>query len=277
MRLVFGLVLALGLGLAGFAVYMINNYIAERDTALKNAQGNTGPQIELTKVYIVVKPMRYGQPLLPENVALKNWPKFAVTNDVFTTEEELFPKDAHAHRSVLRSMERGEVLMKMKVTEPGEEAGISSKLSRGKRAFSIDVNETSAVSGFLRPEDYVDIYWTGNVNEREVTRLIQSRVRLIAINQSANVDIDKTIIADTVTVEGTPKQVAELTQAQASGLLTLSLVGSADDSRSENVEIGHRELFGEKEIKQIEEKEKCTIRTRKGVEIIEIPIPCPQQ
>ena len=60
-------------------------------------------------------------------------------------------------------MEINEPILKIKVTEPGQDAGVSSRLERGMRAFAISVNVTSGVSGLLRPGDRVDVYWTGSV------------------------------------------------------------------------------------------------------------------
>lgn len=57
----------------------------------------------------------------------------------------------------------------------------------------------------------------------ELSQLIQQAVRVIAVDQSTNEDQIEASVARTITVEGTPQQVADLTQAQASGRLLLSL------------------------------------------------------
>jgi pilus assembly protein CpaB len=87
------------------------------------------------------------------------------------------------------------------------------------------------------------------------------------------------VIARTVTVAATPEQVARLAQAQATGRLALSLVGSGDEAVEGLVEVNANSLLGieEKPVEQavVEEvKEVCTITTRKGGEATEIPIPC---
>ena len=56
------------------------------------------------------------------------------------------------------------------------------------RAFTIRVDATSGVSGFLRPSDRVDVYWSGRSEIGEVTQLIEAGVRIIAIDQSADED-----------------------------------------------------------------------------------------
>ncbi|TNY46338.1 Flp pilus assembly protein CpaB, partial [Streptococcus pyogenes] len=58
----------------------------------------------------------------------------------------------------------------------------------------------------------------------------------------------------------------------------LSLVGAADDAFVGNIEVNQDELLGiveeEEVIERAEVKEVCTIRTRRGSEVVEIPIPC---
>jgi pilus assembly protein CpaB len=67
-------------------------------------------------------------------------------------------------RAVLRSLEINEPILLKKVTEPGVDAGITANLTPGMRALAINVDVSTGVSGFLRPNDRVDVYWSGNAN-----------------------------------------------------------------------------------------------------------------
>ncbi|SEN78879.1 Flp pilus assembly protein CpaB [Palleronia pelagia] len=281
MRLVFGLVLMLGLGLAGFAVYMAKDYMAANQAALDAQRANQGPAIQTQPVFVTTRAVNYGERLTQEDIKLVAFPQEAIPEGAFSTAEEMFPQGVNIERSVLRSMEQGEAVLAVKVTEPGEDAGVSARLSPGKRAFAISVDVSSGVSGFLRPGDRVDVYWTGTVKSsgperQDVTKLIQSGVKLVAIDQSSDEDRSGATVARTVTVEATPRDVAALAQAQSTGRLSLALLGTEDDSVAEAVEIDQRELLGIVEEKRVEVKEEqvCTIRTRRGAEVIEIPIPC---
>ena len=73
-----------------------------------------------------------------------------------------------------------------------------------------------------------------------------------------------------------PERVAALAQAQASGRLTLSLVGAGDDTEVAAVEVDQNELLGiQEQVKVEREAERvCTVKTRKGAEVVEIPIQC---
>ncbi|MEL6451769.1 MAG: Flp pilus assembly protein CpaB [Pseudomonadota bacterium] len=283
MRMVFGLVLLAGIALAGGAVYMAKNYIGQYQTALAAERAQREKIVPTIPVYVAERPLKYGEALTAEDVRKVDWPENAIPEGVFTEENPLFPEGETEQRVVLRTMEKDEAILAVKVTEPGEEAGLTSRLERGMRAFAIKVDVASGVSGFLRPGDRVDVYWTGAVDRSlsqdrgEVTKLIEPGIKLIAIDQNAAGDLDGAIIAQTVTVAVAPGQVATLAQAQSTGRLSLSLVGAEDDTIASAIEVDQRALLGiaTQEVKaEVEEEKTCSIRTRRGAEVVEIPIPC---
>ncbi len=284
MRVIFALVLMVGLGLAGVAVYMAQNYIEGFQSALEKERATRKPEIDTVKVFVTTRTLAYGEQLSKEDVKLVLFPKSAIPEGAFHTPEELFPANEDRPRLVLRAMEAKEALLAVKVTRPGEEAGLTTRLARGMRAFAIKVDVASGVSGFLRPGDRVDVYWTGRVKgsgadrgSDDVTKLIEAGVSLVAIDQTASQDVEEGQVARTVTVAATPQQVAALALAQSTGSLSLSLVGATDDSVASAVEVDQRSLLGmerQEVALEVEEEKECTIRTRKGAEVMLIPIPC---
>lgn len=276
MRLVFGLVLLIGVGLAGAAVYLAKDYIGQQQAQLAEAEAAKRAIVPTKEVIVVNKQMRYGQRLTKKDVKLVRWPTAAIPAGSFTSPEELFPENGEL-RSILRTMEPDEAVMSTKVTAPGEDAGVSSRLSSGMRAFTIRTDASTGVGGFLRPGDSVDVYWTGSINRgQEITQLIDPNVRIIAINQSADEDRNNVVIAKTVTVEVNPRQVALLAQAQATGRLSLSLVGADEQVVSEGVQVNQRELLGIEEqiVVEAPKEKKCFVTRRSGEERISVQIPC---
>ena len=283
MRAVFGLVLIVGVALAGGAVMMANKFITEYKTELANERAQREAIVPTVEVFVAERPLRYGETLKPDAVRAVRWPENAIPEGAFTDKDKLFPPELTELRYVLRAMEKDEAILALKVTEPGEDAGITSRLERGMRAFAIKVDVASGVSGFLRPGDRVDVYWTGSLRGTvdgalgDVTHLIQANIKLIAIDQTASDVVDANTIARTVTVAARPDQVAKLAQAQSTGRLSLSLVGAGDDTIASVAEVDQRTLLGLSEIEAAPEKveeQVCTIRTRRGAEVVEIPIPC---
>lgn len=280
MRAVFGLVLIVGLGLAGFAVYMVQGQFAKQSAISARQQAALAAQVPTVDVYAVTRTINYGEVLTPEDVVVIKYAEEFLPEGVFLTEEELFPAGNEEPRFVLRQMDINEPVLASKVTAPGEDAGITSRLTRGMRAFTITVDVTSGVSGFLRPGDKVDVYWSGQIDgpegSRNVTQLIEAGVALVAVDQTADGSMNGAMIARTVTVEITPQQVATLAQAQATGSLSLSLVGSTDDTIAEASEVDQESLLGivEATVVEVEQAQVCTLRERRGAEFIDIPIPC---
>jgi pilus assembly protein CpaB len=279
MRIVFLLVLLAGVGLAGFAVYMAKGYVSATEQQLAAERAAREQMVPTVEVFVVTEQLRYGQRITKEVVRAVKWPEDAIPEGAFKSMEELFPKGEDVLRSVLRTMEKDEAILAVKVTDPGEDAGVGSRLAPGMRAFAIHVDVTSGVSGFLRPGDRVDVYWTGTPpgGSGEFTKLIDTNVRLIAVDQSADEDVSDAILARTVTVEATPEQVASLAQAQQSGRLWLSLVGVDDATVASAVQVDQRDLLGIEAAPapvQVEQQQVCTVKTRRGADIVEVPIEC---
>lgn len=302
MRAVFALVLVVGMALAGVAVYMAQSFMSQSQAELARARAFYERTGKLVQVYAAVKPLKFGDPIttadvqpiyvqekfLPEGAFLvpkenkdgsKPAAAPAATDAKATPAPVLFPENADKPRFAMRSLEPNEVILASRVTEPGEMAGLTGKLDKGMRAFQIKVDVASGVAGFVMPEDLIDIYWTGSGGNAagEVTRMIESAVRVIAVDQaSGEGQAALGTVARTVTVAATPEQVARLAQAQATGRLAMSLVGSTDDSVTGLVEVDGNALLGieQQEVIQTEAPEVCTVKTRKGAEVVEIPIPC---
>jgi pilus assembly protein CpaB len=283
MRMIFGVVLLFGIGLAGLAVHMTQNYVNQHKSALQQAQSENGPAVRTVPIIVASKKLKYGEKITLDKLSIVQWPSAALPDGTFSTAEELFPKDTPGDRYVMRSTEKNEALLAVKITKPGQEVGLNARLEKGQRAFTIKVDVSSGVSGFLRPGDAIDIYWTGKVQNgsergsRNVSRLILPSVQIIAIDQSADEEIRKVKIARTVTVAVPPQNVADLTLAQSTGRLALSLVGHSDDTIASVEDVDKKQLLGieaAQPVAQVEQEKVCTIRTRKGAEVHTIKIPC---
>ncbi|MEH6831021.1 MAG: Flp pilus assembly protein CpaB [Sulfitobacter sp.] len=281
MRMIFGLVLLVGIALASGAVYLAQGQIGQYKNAIAQAEATKAKIVPTQPIYVVNRALKYGEKLNKEDVRVVDFPVTAIPEGHFNDINEIFPENTDEQRVVLRPIEKNEALLSVKVTLPGEDAGLTSRLERGMRAFAIKVDVSSGVSGFLRPGDRVDVYWTGTVgggqSRNEVTKLIESSIPLIAVDQRSG-DVEGTQIARTVTVAVNPTQVASLAQAQSTGRLALSLVGVGDDvTVASNIEVNQRDLLGivdEVQAPAAAKQKECSIRTRRGAEVVTIPIPC---
>jgi len=278
MRIVFALVLILGIALAGGAVYFASQQFNANQSRIAELKKRVSKNVELVDVYIAAAELKYGQILTKDDVKTIEWPINSIPETAFTKVEDLFGDEQETDsRVVIRVVDPGEILLSTKVTNLGEDAGVASRLEKGMRAFTLRVDVASGVSGFLRPGDKVDIYWTGEVGRGDkVTKLIMDGISLIAIDQTSGTATSEPTVAKTVTVAVSPKTVASLAQAQSTGKLLLSLRGVNDDTTSEAIEVTQNDLLGRQDevVKATEVEKICTIKTRKGADVIEVPIPC---
>jgi pilus assembly protein CpaB len=287
MRAVFGLVLVVGLGLAGFAVYMVKDHFGAQQALIDQTNARAAAAVPTVDVYAVNRSIEYGEPLTLDDLVVIKYAKDFLPEGTFMKEEDLFPEGPEVLRVVTHGMALHEPILASKVTAPGQNAGITSSLANGMRAFTINVDATTGVSGFLRPGDRVDVYWTGSIatgalerQGRQITRLIKSSLQLIAVDQSSDETRNSAEVAKTVTVQVSPQDVASLAQAQSTGNLSLSLVGNNDETIATAIEVDQRSLLGIEdapviaEAPQPEPEQICTIRQRRGAEVVETPIPC---
>jgi pilus assembly protein CpaB len=278
-RAVFSLVLVIGLALAGFAVYMTQKYFSQSQAELnheRDLRARTGP---LVQVYVANKVKKYGQILTKDDVQLVYWQQSALPDHVFQSEEDLFPNAQNQPRFVSRQIEKFEPILAENVTAPGKPAGLTSLLEKGETAFAVKVDVASGVAGFVQVGDRVDVYWTGSVTgvDGDITRLIENGVRVVGVDQQADNSAANTSVARTVTLAAAREDVARLTQAQATGRLNLALVGSNDTSISGKIEVDSNQLLGitpEQAAAVPEAPKVCTIKMRKGADVVEVPIPC---
>lgn len=275
--MVFALVLAVGLALAGAAVYMAKGYINKTETALQQELKIKAKTGGLVEVFVVNKLKNYGDPLTKNDVQMIYWPKNTIPEGAFLDPALMFPEDAkNQPRYVLRQMEKYEPILAVKVTNPGEQAGLNGAIEKGMRAFAIKVE----AADFLQPGDRVDIYWTGSVQgvEGEMTRLIETTMKIIAVDRNDKGGAAAGEIQNrTMTVAASPEQVGRLAQAQATGRLVMALVGNGDEIASGQVEVDTKAMLGIEAVQpaaQEAETKVCTIKQRSGDTITEIPIPC---
>jgi pilus assembly protein CpaB len=279
MRAVFALVLVVGMALAGVAVYMIQGYMTDLESALRKEQAFNAKAGKLVEVFVFAKAKKYGDPLAEDDVVAIYWPEQSLPETIFRDKAVLFPENADGPRYIMRSTEAFEPVLASRVTDPGELASLTSKLEK-----AIKVGTNSGISNFVKPDDYIDILWTGGVSgvEGGMTRQIESAVLVIAVDNLLNEgQATGDTVAQTVTVAATPEQVARLAQAQATGKLTLSLAANATDVVEGTIETDTNAMLGivEEVVAPeivVEEKKKCFAKQRSGGQLVEtdVEIPC---
>lgn len=201
------LALAAVLGIA--AVFLLRGFIA-RHTPVAQATGT---------VVVAKVQLNFGDPLTPQNLIAVPWPSESVPVGAFGSVEQMLPTGVE--RVALQPIVKGEPVLLSKVSGPGGRATLSSVIPAGYRAMTIRVNDVLGVAGFVLPGDRVDIMLTKR--NSSTTEVLLQGVRVLGIDQDANQQKDKPVVAHAITLEVTPEQAEKLTLAATVGELSLAL------------------------------------------------------
>ncbi len=133
-------------------------------------------------------------------------------------------------RWVRTTMLEGDAIVDKKLGPKGSSPGLVANIPKGMRAFAVEVNEQSGVSGFILPGHRVDVVRFEANDKSPVQRgeTILQNVLVLAAGQVFTRQEEKSLLNRTVTLAVFPEQVDTLVAARAKGPLSLSLRGVND-------------------------------------------------
>ncbi|SFS21991.1 Flp pilus assembly protein CpaB [Yoonia litorea] len=269
MRALFGLVLLAGMGLAGFAVYMVNQSLEQKDAAIARERERARQIVQTVEIYAPARDITYGELLRAEDVKLVRYAVDDLPEGVYRTEEELFPEGLDTPRVVRVPMYVNEPILSVKVTEAGAPRGLTALLDPGMRAYPLPNGMTNAFIRDLRVADRIDLYWVGEVRGQQTSRLVKSGLEILAIE------------GRDVTLQVSQTDFADLRILQSAGSLSLTPVALVDaEGGDTTIETNIRDALGLEEIVVAPAPapeptpEICTRRERRGVDIVVIQVPC---
>ena len=205
--------------LAVFAAQTWLNHQAE--ARLKSMTPPKAPVVATRNVVVAGAPLRFGHPLMPQNLREVAWPEGAVPAGTFTSISDLL---APGKRIVLSSIEPNEPILATKITGPGQKGSLSAIIQDGMKAVTIRVNDVDGVAGFVLPGDHVDILMTRNTDKNATsTDVVLQNIRVLAIDQTADDAADKPTVARGVTLEVDTGAAQRLSLASSLGALSLAL------------------------------------------------------
>src|SRR5215831_739502 len=185
--------LLLAIAMGGVAAYLAREWIAAH--AVPTAHNGT--------VVVAAVPLGFGTALNRENVTEISWASGKMPEGAFATRDELF-KDGR--RVALAPLQRNELILKTKVTGPGQRASLSALLDEGKRAVTVRVDDVRGVAGFVLPGDRVDVVLIRSVpspsgSKENISDVLLQHVKVLAVDQLANEQQEKPTVARAVTLE----------------------------------------------------------------------------
>jgi pilus assembly protein CpaB len=189
------------------------------------------PAVQGAVVLVAKNDLATGSFIKPEHLRWQPWPEENIAPAYVRQDKRRLEEFVG---SVVRArVAAGEPITDGRVVKPEERGFMAAVLTPGMRAISVSVNQTSGISGFVLPGDRIDLVLThaikseregGNNQDRHASETILSDLRVLAIGQKIQeAKNGETIVANTATLEVTPKQVEVIAVAVELGKLSLSL------------------------------------------------------
>lgn len=182
--------------------------------------------VEMQDVLVSARDLKVEEMIKPDVVKVVRMPRAGVPVGAFTSVKDV--EDRWAQVAILE----GEPIVDRKLAARGTPPGLVARIPTGMRAFAIEVNEQTGVSGFVLPGHRVDVVQmeSGNNGRPEAEAVLQD-VLVLASGQVFTRPDDRSLQSRTVTLAVSPDQVEALVSAKSRGSLTLSLRGLNDHLR----------------------------------------------
>jgi pilus assembly protein CpaB len=236
-RLKIALVVAVFFGL--IAAYGIYNFLSQQQKEADSLRASN------QEIVVAAQDIPPGTTLNDE--ALKKglikttpWPKTSIPAGAFSSPQQ-----------VLGKVNRVKIMANEPILETrlaGEGAGLTVRLEAGKRALALSVNEIVGVSGFIVPDDRVDVILTttplsSGGQDTKISKIVLQNKRVLSVAQSTEQKDGKPQLARSITLEVTPEEAEKLSLASQEGSIALALRGLGDDAQLNTIGSNKRDLL----------------------------------
>jgi pilus assembly protein CpaB len=232
------IILVLALVMGSVAALMARSWI-ERHTSPQ-------PVASTSTIVVAASPLAFGTVLTEDNVSEIAWAEPKLPEGAFAKKIDLFKE---GRRIVLTAIDRSEVILRPKVTGPGQRASLSVLLEEGQRAVTVRVDDIRGVAGFILPGDRVDVVLLRTETQKGETEnsadVLLEYVKVLAIDQLLNERQDQptvATVAKAVTLQVSPEQAQKLLLAGNVGKLSLVLRQPAEGKLAEGRRITDSDL-----------------------------------
>ncbi len=229
------LILGLALGSAALAGILAKGVIGKKPTK-EVVEVNKVP---MAQVLVASKDLALGELLGESTINWRDWPQNNVTESMITKSSTPDALESLKTARARLPIYNGEPIVERKLVMPTQAGFMSAILPQGMRAISVAISERSAVSGFILPNDRVDVILTRKLDgvEGSAAKIVKSEtvltnVRVLAINQTFRQEAgeDKVTVTEgkTAVLELDPLQSEVITQVESAGELSLALRSIAE-------------------------------------------------
>lgn len=233
------IVLAVALTAAALAAYLASGMMVKK---VPNVVAVDAPKPVTVDVLLATRDLAPGERLAGGALEWRPWPRDSV-GSLITRDSKPDAMDEMSSARARQPIYAGEPIVERKLVTEANGGFMSAILPQGMRAISVAISEHSAVSGFILPNDRVDVIVTrtydsssqagGNAlkQKRAIIETVLRNVRVLAINQTFRQDGDDKVTVPegrTAVLELDPRQTEIITKAEALGELSLALRALAE-------------------------------------------------
>jgi pilus assembly protein CpaB len=184
-------------------------------------------KIQVQPVVVALQDVSEGRSIEAASVTVAQWPVGTVPAGAFTS------VDSVVGRVTRIDVFKGEVIVPGRLAPNGTGPGLQVKITPGKRAMTVRIDDVAGISGMIQPNSRVDVMVTIKDNEKtggqQVSKLFMSNMRVLSVGTISQVSSDnRPISAPTATIEVTPVEAERLAIAQGEGRIQLVLRGYGD-------------------------------------------------
>lgn len=229
----FGIVLIVALLIAGASAYGVS-------TLLRQAQAEA--LVPTLPVVVAAQDISDGSLVQAADVAVVELPVAAVPPGSFRV------ADSVVGRVTRLPIFTGETFLPGRLAPVGTGAGLEVKITPGKRAMAIRIDDVAGVSGLIQPNSRVDVLVTindGSEGQTQRAKLFMSNMRVLSVGSQVERGLDgRPMNATTAALEVTPVESEQLAIAANQGKIQLVLRGYGDPDTVETEGATVRGMLG---------------------------------
>jgi pilus assembly protein CpaB len=237
-------------------------------SGLQKAKADARKGFNLTPVIVAAVDISEGATVTMEMVSQRSIPETFVTSSVIKPDSASYV----IGQKVMVSLQAGDPLLWSQFETSRASERLTNKVLKRTRAITIEAKTTTAVGGWVRPNDHVDIVGTfkdPDSNEQVALTVLQNVVVLatgkLTGNTNVNLVPENERTYNNVTLMVVPEEGEVLTLAQELGSLTLMLRNDEDLDTIDNTRpTSVRTLFDGERRRKVQE-------IRKTIEVIRGP------
>jgi pilus assembly protein CpaB len=183
-------------------------------------------RIATRPLVVATKNLPEGSSIDRSSISVREWPVATVPAGAFASPDSLIGRVTRV------AVFEGEALVPGRLAPSGTGPGIEVKITPGKRAMGLRINDVAGVSGLIQPNSRVDVLVnirSAGDGGRQVSKLFMENMRVLSVGTRVERDADgKAIEATTAALEVTPEEAERLAVAVNQGTIQLVLRGYGD-------------------------------------------------